>query len=124
MYRLEEAQRIQDVLTAFKEYTEDSFLFDIIYSAKVGYLWLDIMPNGPECYQLRSAEELIQFFILDIYRSWVRQGLSEKRLKQGVRREFARWTKELPADYEILLELFLKAPYQENIRRTKRLVLR
>lgn len=127
IYTPKEYQKIKEVLNAFQEYIEESYTFEIIYSTKMGFLWLDILPYETGFYRMETAETLLHNLYWDIYTKTNGGQYDENQKREEAEKQIKYYLKHIPEEsrYHPGLDAFLRNPTQsENIPHRKKLVLR
>lgn len=127
VYTAEEYRKLADMMEAFCEYVNDAYTFEIVYSSKMGYLWLDVAPFEAGYYRLTSAQALFENLCWCIYCDVIRSTKGSEYVEWETRKRIKRYMKHLPdqKQYEPALEAFLAEPSLiKSIPYRKRLTLR
>ena len=71
LYTAETRSQIERVLSVFRDYIVTTNYFDILYSKKVGYIYVDINPKRMtvaenNCFVIESGEQLARPLAYDI----------------------------------------------------------
>ncbi len=66
IYTTEQKRKLDDILKAFGDYIDGQNYFDIVYSKKVGYVWIVIDPPGEGSVPLDTLESMLDNLFNDI----------------------------------------------------------
>ena len=95
-YTPEEYQKFTEMLDAFREYLDDTYLFEIIYSSKMGYLWVDVVSFESSFYRLASARELLENLCWCIYCDVIHDHTEHEYIEWETRKRINSYMKHLP----------------------------
>jgi len=67
LYTEDVRKKLNDILRAFEDYIDGQNYFDIVYSKKIGYLWIVVDDPGSEApEQIREPEDLLDNLFNDM----------------------------------------------------------
>lgn len=111
-YSQEEQEEMRDIIAAFQDFIDASNTFEIVFSSKLGFLWLEILPVGIRVLELESAQALRKCLYRRIYAVVIQKKHDENQIKALAGERINRCLQRTDRfeEYQKELDIFLQTP--------------